>query len=367
MNPDIEVTRFLTERREFTHVPPFAGTLEFRPAPTSAPVANGGREPQVLALLQGAVAAESDGWTLTVDSAARYFERVLEAHADAAPSAPGVDPEARLFDADFARMPGDLQRLVGAIYPERAALLGQRTAELHLALASEGTDPAFTPELFNLMYQRSLLQSLHVSQRRALAAMRRVLPRLDEDARGEVNALLARGEDLAAVPAAILRAGRTLEAMKTRVHGDYHLGQVLFTGKDFTIIDFEGEPARPMGERKLKRCPLVDVAGMVRSFHYAAHGALLLGKVNALPDVAVALRPWAELWYRLVAGSFLRAYVATVSAAQPALVPADPADFDALLRAFLLDKAVYEVGYELNNRPTWLPIPLRGVREVLGG
>ena len=367
-NPDIEVTRFLTERREFAHVPPFAGTLEFRPAPTSAPVANGGREPQVLALLQGAVAAESDGWTLTVDSAARYFERVLEAHADAAPPAPeGVEPAGRLLDADFARMPDPIQTLVGAIYPERAALLGRRTAELHLALAADDADPAFRPEPFNLMNQRSLLQSLQVQQRRALTTVRRVLPGLDDALRAEVNALLSREAELAEVPAAALRTGRVLEAMKTRVHGDYHLGQVLFTGKDFTLIDFEGEPARPMGERKLKRCPLVDVAGMMRSFHYAAHGALLLGQVNALPEVAVALRPWAELWYRLVSGSFLRAYVAVVASAQPALVPADPADFDALLRAFLLDKALYEIGYEVNNRPAWLPIPLRGVAEVLRG
>lgn len=366
-NPDIELTRFLTERRDFAHVPPFAGVLEFRPAPGSAPVANGGREPQVVALLQGAVAAESDGWTLTVDSAARYFERVLEAHADAAPPAPGADTGARLMDADFARMPEAIQTLVGAVYPERAALLGQRTGELHLALASDDTDPAFRPEPFNLMYQRSLLQSLHVSQRRALMTVRRVLPGMDEATRGEVEALLSREKEMAAVPTAVLRTGRVLEAMKTRVHGDYHLGQVLFTGKDFTLIDFEGEPARPMGERKLKRCPLVDVAGMVRSFHYAAHGALLLGKVNALPEVAAALRPWAELWYRLVSGSFLRAYVAAVAGAQPAFVPTDPADFDALLRAFLLDKAVYEVGYEVNNRPAWLPIPLRGVSEVLGG
>ena len=151
--------------------------------------------------------------------------------------------------------------------------------------------------------------------------------------------------------------------MKTRIHGDYHLGQVLFTGKDFAIIDFEGEPARSLGERKLKRSPLADVAGMLRSFHYAISSALLK-KVTVLEEDAVFLQPWAECWYAYVAGSFLRSYRQTIAGA--AFVPTDPAVFEDLLRAFLLEKAVYEVGYELNNRPDWIAIPIRGIFQVIG-
>ena len=152
--------------------------------------------------------------------------------------------------------------------------------------------------------------------------------------------------------------------MKTRVHGDYHLGQVLFTGKDFSIIDFEGEPARSIGERKLKRSPLADVAGMLRSFHYAISSALFRRVTNAQPEDTPLLQAWADTWYGYVAGSFLRAYVQTTASAK--LAPADPAAFERLLQAFLLEKAVYEVGYEMNNRPDWLAIPMRGIFQVLG-
>ena len=151
--------------------------------------------------------------------------------------------------------------------------------------------------------------------------------------------------------------------MKTRIHGDYHLGQVLFTGKDFAIIDFEGEPARSLGERKLKRSPLADVAGMLRSFHYAISSALLQ-KITALPEDAALLQAWAERWYAYVAGSFLRSYL--TATANAGLAPSDSEAFEDLLQAFLLEKAVYEVGYELNNRPDWIAIPIRGIFQVIG-
>ena len=137
---------------------------------------------------------------------------------------------------------------------------------------------------------------------------------------------------------------------------------MLFTGKDFAIIDFEGEPARSLGERKLKRSPLADVAGMLRSFHYAAWGTLLQ-TVAAQPEDMVLLRPWAEFWYANIAGSFLRSYLHTIAGAP--FVPQDPVAFENLLQAFLLEKAIYEVGYELNNRPDWVEIPLRGIARIM--
>jgi maltose alpha-D-glucosyltransferase/alpha-amylase len=152
--------------------------------------------------------------------------------------------------------------------------------------------------------------------------------------------------------------------MRIRTHGDYHLGQVLYTGKDFAIIDFEGEPSRRLSERRLKRSPLRDVAGMIRSFQYAAYTSLLnevkVGVVR--PDQFATLEPQAMYWYVWVSAAFLRGYL---GAADPGLLPADPDQLRALLDAYLLDKAVYEAGYELNNRPDWLHIPLAGIKRLI--
>jgi maltose alpha-D-glucosyltransferase/alpha-amylase len=148
-----------------------------------------------------------------------------------------------------------------------------------------------------------------------------------------------------------------------RIHGDYHLGQVLYTGKDFIIIDFEGEPARPASERRLKRSALRDVAGMLRSFDYAANTALRSHDVATVrPEDRETLLPWADIWGRWSSAIFLGGYLAQVEG-EPFLPTGD--DLAILLRAYLLDKAVYEIHYEMNNRPDWLPVPLKGVLDIL--
>jgi len=153
--------------------------------------------------------------------------------------------------------------------------------------------------------------------------------------------------------------------MRLRTHGDFHLGQVLHTGRDLVIIDFEGEPARPLGERRIKRSPLRDVAGMLRSFHYAVHGSVLRTELGASirREDEVVLEPWIRAWYGWVSASFLRGYrQATVGAA---FLPAVEAEWSVLLDAFLLHKAFYELSYELSNRPDWVAIPLRGILELV--
>jgi maltose alpha-D-glucosyltransferase/alpha-amylase len=157
---------------------------------------------------------------------------------------------------------------------------------------------------------------------------------------------------------------RKSSTMKIRIHGDYHLGQVLFTGKDFVIIDFEGEPARSLSERRIKRSPLRDIAGMIRSFHYAAYFGLLKEASIRSEDIPV-LEPWADLWYRYVSGIFLKSYLDTTGKAP--FIPAEREELNTMLRAFLLEKAVYELGYELNNRPEWVVIPLKGIKNLIGG
>lgn len=160
-----------------------------------------------------------------------------------------------------------------------------------------------------------------------------------------------------------------LDAMRIRVHGDFHLGQVLSTGTDFMILDFEGEPARALSARRLKRSPISDVAGMLRSFHYAVHTALQTQAERGLltPENQRGVAEWAVYWRRWVSAAYLRAYRATMGNSR--LLPREPAELEVLLEAYLIDKAVYEIGYELNHRPDWLAIPFSGILQLmrLGG
>ena len=154
---------------------------------------------------------------------------------------------------------------------------------------------------------------------------------------------------------------RRTNAAKIRIHGDYHLGQLVYTGKDFVILDFEGEPARPLSDRKMKRSALRDVAGMMRSFQYAAYAALWQQALRK-EDVPF-LERWADLWYRQTSSMFLQSYLKTTTGA--IFIPQSSDDLHVMLEAYLLDKAVYEIGYELNNRPNWVLIPIRGIKHIL--
>ena len=158
---------------------------------------------------------------------------------------------------------------------------------------------------------------------------------------------------------------RKITAKRTRIHGDFHLGQVLYTGKDYVIIDFEGEPARPLTERRIKRTPVRDVAGMLRSFHYAAYTSLFghLGSANVRPEDLVGLEPWARLWNVWVSSTFLNSYLE--HAASGEFLPQNREELNILLNIYLFEKALYELGYELNNRPDWVRIPLTGILQLL--
>jgi maltose alpha-D-glucosyltransferase/alpha-amylase len=251
--------------------------------------------------------------------------------------------------------PPPLIQDVAGTYLNQVRLLGRRTAELHLALASSSDSPAFAPEPFTALYRRSLYQSLRSLVRTTFDLLRRRLASLPEPTREEARAVLGLEEALLRQMRSVLE--RRLAAGRIRIHGDYHLGQVLYTGKDFVIVDFEGEPSRSLSERRFKRSPLRDVAGMIRSFEYAAAYALRHGPRRA-EDVP-ALQPWARLWSRWASAAFLNGYLVTSGDAP--YLPRDPAELGAMLEFYILDKAVYELRYELNNRPEWVGIPLDGV------
>jgi maltose alpha-D-glucosyltransferase / alpha-amylase len=336
LNPDVEITRFLTEQTDFPNAPAFIGALEYRRSKA---------EPTVVCLLQEAVANEGNVWTLTVDALGRYYERVLERKA-------GLQNE--------TTPPGALlEELVGGVYPEKVKLLGQRTGELHLALASRTDNPAFAPEPFNSMTQRSVYQSMRTSLRRAFTSLEKKLSDVPAKFRSEAREVLAAEREILAREKRLL--DRRTNAAKIRIHGDYHLGQLVYTGKDFVILDFEGEPARPLSDRKMKRSALRDVAGMMRSFQYAAYAALWQPAMRK-EDVPF-LERWADLWYRQTSSLFLQSYLNTTTGAM--FIPKNSDDLQIMLEAYLLDKAVYEIGYELNNRPGWVVIPIRGIKHIL--
>jgi maltose alpha-D-glucosyltransferase/alpha-amylase len=196
--------------------------------------------------------------------------------------------------------------------------------------------------------------------RSVMQSLQKPYMRFDPETRAVANRVQDKQNEVLAHYRRLL--GKKIAAQKIRIHGDYHLGQVLFTGKDFVIIDFEGEPARALSERRLKRSPLRDVAGMVRSLHYAIFAALLRNPAVGDED-AELVTAWLEAWYQYAAMNFLQGYMEIVRDSK--LLPRNIAEANTLFGIFLLDKAVYELGYELNNRPDWVRIPLKGIEDIL--
>jgi maltose alpha-D-glucosyltransferase/alpha-amylase len=360
VNPELELGRFLTERARFAHSPPCLGAIEYR---------RPRQEPMTMAILGGFVHSEGDAWRYTLDALHSFLERVLAQPAEAREERLRAIPPAAsaLPELEEGPVPPLLEELAGPYLPA-AHLLGVRTAELHRALASSSDDPQFAPEPFTPHYQRALWQTMQSLTTQVLETLRRRMSRLPQELQPEARSLAGREEEL--LQRFRPMRDRRLTAKRIRCHGDYHLGQVLWTGKDFVIIDFEGEPARSLSERRIKRSPLRDVAGMLRSFHYAALGVLFGQHAGARhpgspirPEDAPRLEPWVMLWYRSVSAVFTAAYLAT--AAQAPFLPATREELTISLRAYLLEKAIYELGYELNNRPAWVGIPLRGIRQLL--
>ena len=348
INPDMEVVQALTDRLNFPNVPKFLGAIEHQEA---------GRTPMVLVMLQELVPNQGDAWVYMEDSLKRFFER-LQTHKDQIGITDTVGTLAR--PVAFADAPEHMQMQLGGASVERIELLGQRTAEMHLALASMNDSKDFAPEDFSLHYQRSLYSSLTSLVRSNFDSLRKHLPNLPEAVRAEAEEVLQMRSEILERLKKIF--SRKIDTMKIRTHGDYHLGQVLFTGRDFIIIDFEGEPARSFSERRLKRSPLRDVAGMIRSFHYAAYNALFQQDSFRKEDSAY-LEAWAEQWYHYASGFYMHTYLSKTMGS--GVVPNKEEDFEILMETFLLEKAIYELGYELNNRPDWVLIPIRGIKYIM--
>lgn len=348
LNPDLETSRFLSEEAGFLHIPPFAGGVEYRKADS---------EPISICILQKFVPNRGDAWNYYLDKVAEYYRKILARGEEVSGTPPNP---ASLLGFSYQEPALQYVEMIGQESIDFAALLGRRTAELHKALASGRGGSSFAPESFSSEFRESVLNSVSTLTQNVLQLLSGNLNGLPDHLLPEARAILDLDNrilnDLQAL------ADNEMPAMRIRIHGDYHLGQVLFTGEDFVIIDFEGEPARSLAERRIKQSPLKDVAGMIRSFHYAAYLTLLSQGSIGSENVSL-LTPWADLWYSVMAGSFLGSYLDTVRDSQ--FVPEETFQLEILLKVFLIEKAIYELGYELNNRPAWVLIPIRGIISLV--
>ncbi len=348
VNPDLEIGRFLTHKG-FRHLPPSAGAVEY---------IEDKEEPKTLAFLQEFVPNQGDAWKYTLNSLAVYFGRVMESYdGKIKPSCEHLLKRAR------KELPEKAADWIG-VYLTDVTLMARRTAEMHGFLASEKEASSFVPEKFSKLYQRSLYQSMRSLARQVLPQLEKGVEHLPESVREDAMRISDRQQDILDCFHALIE--RKITGKRIRCHGDYHLGQILHTGKDFVIIDFEGEPLRPISERRIKRSPLRDVAGMLRSFHYAAYSAAAEEEVRGLAHghTRESLEKFAEYWYCWVSAIFLKTYL---EEAEPGgFLPGSDEEIRILLDALLMEKAVYELGYELNNRPDWIRIPLKGIEGLLG-
>jgi maltose alpha-D-glucosyltransferase / alpha-amylase len=350
INPDLEVNRFLTESPGPVLAPKVLGWLEFKLADGTW---------ATLGLLQEFIPDARDAWTHARDEIYKFFDRALAEYGSQDIRLTQVESAANPLDCV---VPEAVRGLAGG-FLSTAELLGRRTAEMHLALGRDTQDPRFSHESYGTLYQRSIYQSMRNTALKTLRLLRQRLPHLTPEIRTQAQELLASEKQVMAILEEFRKTPITSSRM--RHHGDFHLGQLLFTGKDFQILDFEGEPARPLADRVRKRSPLRDVAGMIRSFHYASLSALYQqsdsGVVRSMDRER--LEVWGRRWYRWVSAVYLRAYLKAAEGAH--FLPKEAKEVRLLIRVFLLEKALYEVAYELNHRPEWTGIPLRCIGELI--
>ncbi len=357
VNPDLEISRFLGEHGANAHVPELMGALEHRAAQG---------EPLTLGVLHRFVLGAQVAWELTLERLADYFAEVGKLSPAEWPTPEGAFTSgaygASVWNLGAAEPAEQAERL-GGVYFSAVERLGKRTAELHVALAADRQSPQFAPEPFTDKYQQSRRWAMRDLASRTCELLSRRIEQLPAAIRSHAQTVLesepkflARFDALVAEP---------MQALRIRCHGDYHLGQVLYAQRDFTIIDFEGEPARTLEERRTKRSPLYDVAGMLRSLDYAASQGFFRERDRRPSDGALhdRLRGAARAWRLWATAAFLRGYRNIADATN--LMPSKPAHCERMLGALLLEKSVYELAYELNNRPDWVEVPLAGVLDLL--
>jgi len=329
IHPEVEIEQFLTERANFQHISKFVGSIQWKQLDKSS---------TTLALLQEYVPNEGTAWDFTLDTLTHFYEQVLTTNDQ------------------------EIEALIGGRYLEAARMIGERSAQMHLALSSDLEHTDFNPESFSYFYQRSLYQDIRNNLRSTFHLIKSQIGNVPEDCQAIVLEVLQLEHEILNLFQKILK--KPFSLVRIRIHGDYHLGQLLYTGKDFLIIDFEGEPLDPLTVRRRKRTALRDVAGILRSFHYASLKALV-GNSAIRPESIPNLEKWAKKWYKHVSKIFIQAYQEEIRKSPLNLVPKDENDFSYLLQVFMLNKAIYELRYEFDVRPDWLIIPCKGILSIL--
>jgi maltose alpha-D-glucosyltransferase/alpha-amylase len=349
INPDLEISRFLTAQN-FLYSPPLAGALEYRAGKSGL---------STLAILSAYVPKAKDAWEYTLDTLGKFYDSVQTLPAEK--RSPQM-PAANIAKLALSELPDQAKGLLDT-YLESVRGLGQRTAAMHLALAADVENKNFAPEPFTPHAQRGLFQSLRNLTRQNLQLLGRQLKKLPPEVQSQAQTVLALEPEILKKFRRIYE--QRIDASRIRLHGDFHLGQVLYTGKDFLIVNFEGEPAISISERRLKRAALQDVASMVRSFHYAAYTALLKQiERGTLPHAQTEqMILWSRFWTRWVSAIYYQAYLQAAKGAT--FLPANESDQQMMMEVFLLRKAIFELGYELGNRPDWAKIPLQGILELI--
>jgi maltose alpha-D-glucosyltransferase/alpha-amylase len=349
IHPELENGLALAAAKEKLPIAPVAGWIEYR-SPRG--------ESAIAGILHGFVEHETDGWQFTLENLSLFFERALSLEGDHA-----KPPQAlRSLTSLVGNVLPETAEILAGSYWHMARLLGARVAEFHLAMAS-AAGAAFEPEPFTDLYCHSLYHGLLAGISRGFEALRARGANVPADAAADCELLLARQPEAEAWLQQL--RNRRFSAKRIRIHGSLELGQALYTGKDFVLIDLEGEPDRPIGERRIKRSPLRDVAGMIESFYYASQ-SVWFGKIPGIIPVegnTPALRQWAEVWFSWAAGEFLNGYLETPGIGD--LVPVDPEELSILLNAYLLERAMREITSELVDRPEWIRVPVRAALGLL--
>lgn len=347
--PDAEITRLLTEKAHFGPMLPYAGALDWKI----------GQDSYTLGILQEAPEGNVSMWKFMRERVNNYYERILtiENHQWPVP----LDSQTVFTPVAHENIPDDFRDLFGGTAVGPTRMLGERLGELHLALATTDA-PDFGSEGFSLHYQRSLYSGFQSLVRETFQNQEKKLKTLPEEVQPEARKIAARKSEILALLKKIY--DKKIDAVKIRIHGDYTLDKVLFTGKDLAICEFGGNPTRSFSERRLRRSPLRDVADMLLSLHYAAYASLLFNDQVREDDIA-KLTPPTERWIQAASGVFLDAYLGTVKGSD--FIPDDANDLHVLLQTYLLEKAIFELNHELDERPDWATVPLRVIGSLLGG
>jgi maltose alpha-D-glucosyltransferase/alpha-amylase len=347
-NPDVEITQYLTEQAQFKHIPQFSGAIEWKFA----------NDIISLGMLQVLVENHGDGYRFMLTRINNYIERILARNIEELNKTPMlgtlIDPVA------FDDLDDELQILLGGTASEQARFIGNRIGEMHLALAADKQEKYFTPEDFSLHYQRSLFSNMQATVREAYQQGNKKIKGLSENSTKELEDIFARKDDVLKALKRIYK--KKIDVIKIRIHGNLHLGQVLFTGRDVVITDFGGDPLKSFSDRRLKRSPLRDVASMIRSFRYVAYeGFLKTAQVQG--SHIQPLLPFAKIWAHYMTGFFMKAYLETVS--ESLFIPKDKGEMQMMIDTFILEMSLFDLKEELSKESDAIVVPIKAIKAII--